>query len=478
MQGVSEPWRFGPFEIRPDTGELLDSGRAVKLAPQPFLVLALIVRAGGSLVTREQLRDAVWAAEGTTVEFDQGLNYCIRQIRIALNDDARRPIYIETVPKRGYRLLVRAIPAANATPPPAADARRSLRRYIAVIMTAACITAVAGLVFAYRSAPPAISPEADRLFQEAESLAGTWETNKVSEAVKRYEEVLRLEPNFARAWAGLANADVVLTFMGPQPAQSLADSETHARHAIEVDGSLAVAHAALGHSYWHQWRRSEAEEEFRLAMRGGDNVAVVHQLFGLYLASVGRSNEAIEHARRAVALAPVSGVINYSLAQVYLQTGRFDAALAQAQRTLDIDRHFPLAYNTLLRANSQLGRMQEASEAFDAQFRFSPQNTAAWRAYLLARQSRPAEARAVLESERDGRSRPKNSIGEAAAFVAIGDVDAAFQCLDEAVAAHIPSLVWLQVTPELAPLHSDTRFAALLARIDATRSDGKNRGKG
>src|SRR4029450_3918540 len=105
MQDVGEPWRFGPFEIRPDSGELWDSGRPVKLAPQPFLVLVLIVRASGSLVTREQLRAAVWA-DGTSVEFDQGLNYCVRQIRIALNDDARKPRYIETVPKRGYRRIV------------------------------------------------------------------------------------------------------------------------------------------------------------------------------------------------------------------------------------------------------------------------------------------------------------------------------------------------------------------------------------
>lgn len=120
MGGHGGVWRFGPFDIKPDTGELWHSGQPIKLAPQPFRVLALIVRGAGALVTRDELRAAVWA-DGTVVEFDQGLNFCLRQIRIALNDDARHPTYVETIPKRGYRLLVSASPdvadRAAAAPP-------------------------------------------------------------------------------------------------------------------------------------------------------------------------------------------------------------------------------------------------------------------------------------------------------------------------------------------------------------------------
>lgn len=97
-------YSFGPFEILPESKELLKSGYPIKLAPQPFQMLMLMVEGAGQLVTREELQAALWA-DGTNVEFDQGLNYCVRQIRLALGDDARDPAYIETVPKRGYRFI-------------------------------------------------------------------------------------------------------------------------------------------------------------------------------------------------------------------------------------------------------------------------------------------------------------------------------------------------------------------------------------
>ena len=80
------------------------SGAIVPLEPQPARVLAALVTRPGSLVTREELRVSVWP-EGTHVEFDQGLNYCIRQVRAALGDNARQPVFIETVARKGYRFL-------------------------------------------------------------------------------------------------------------------------------------------------------------------------------------------------------------------------------------------------------------------------------------------------------------------------------------------------------------------------------------
>jgi DNA-binding winged helix-turn-helix (wHTH) protein/tetratricopeptide (TPR) repeat protein len=104
--------RFGSFELDADSAELLRHGERIALPPQPFKVLSLLVRSGGSVVTRDEIRTQVWGA-GTHVEFDQGLNFCIRQIREALGDDANSPRYIETLPRRGYRFLT---PVASAAP--------------------------------------------------------------------------------------------------------------------------------------------------------------------------------------------------------------------------------------------------------------------------------------------------------------------------------------------------------------------------
>jgi TolB-like protein/DNA-binding winged helix-turn-helix (wHTH) protein/tetratricopeptide (TPR) repeat protein len=96
--------QFGAFEMNVETAELRKSGFTVKLSPQPSKVLLFLVKRAGSLATREEIKKEVWGAE-TFVDFEQGLNFCIRQIRSALLDDADKPRYIETVPKRGYRFI-------------------------------------------------------------------------------------------------------------------------------------------------------------------------------------------------------------------------------------------------------------------------------------------------------------------------------------------------------------------------------------
>ena len=96
--------RFGVFELHPNSGELRRNGDPVKLPPQPFKVLEALVRRGGEVVTREEIRNRVWHGD-TFVDFDQGLNFCIRQIREALGDNVESPQYIQTLPRRGYRFV-------------------------------------------------------------------------------------------------------------------------------------------------------------------------------------------------------------------------------------------------------------------------------------------------------------------------------------------------------------------------------------
>ena len=96
--------RFGVFELDVDGERLLKKGRSVRVQPQPFKLLALLASEPGRLVTRDEIRAALWK-DDTFVDFEQGVNFAIRQVRDALGDNADRPLYIETVPKRGYRFL-------------------------------------------------------------------------------------------------------------------------------------------------------------------------------------------------------------------------------------------------------------------------------------------------------------------------------------------------------------------------------------
>jgi DNA-binding winged helix-turn-helix (wHTH) protein len=108
-----ETFRFGEFELNVDAGELRRNDRRLKLQPQPFKLLVLLVRRAGNLVSRDDIRRELWP-DGTFVDFDQSVNFSIKQIRDALGDSADRPLYLETVPRRGHRFIA---PAASSLEP-------------------------------------------------------------------------------------------------------------------------------------------------------------------------------------------------------------------------------------------------------------------------------------------------------------------------------------------------------------------------
>ena len=95
---------FGTFEVDLASGELRKGGALVKLHPQPFELLALLASRPGQVVSREEIRQALWG-DRTFVDFDRSINFCVNQIREALGDDSQCPRYIETLPRKGYRII-------------------------------------------------------------------------------------------------------------------------------------------------------------------------------------------------------------------------------------------------------------------------------------------------------------------------------------------------------------------------------------
>ena len=96
--------RFGSFELDLEAERLLKNGRTIRIQPQPFRLLCLLTNRPGLLVTREEIQAALWAGD-TFVDFDQGVNFAVKQVRDALGDRAEDSLYVQTVPKRGYRFL-------------------------------------------------------------------------------------------------------------------------------------------------------------------------------------------------------------------------------------------------------------------------------------------------------------------------------------------------------------------------------------
>ena len=109
--------RFGVFQLDLRAAQLLRGGRVVPLKPQPFKVLRLLASRPGEVVTREEIRHLLWGTD-TFVDFEQGVNTALKQVREALGDVAERPLYVETVPKRGYRFIAPVEPASGSMPVP------------------------------------------------------------------------------------------------------------------------------------------------------------------------------------------------------------------------------------------------------------------------------------------------------------------------------------------------------------------------
>src|SRR2546429_412815 len=157
--------RFGVFDVDPESGELRKAGVDINLPPQPAKVLVLLATRAGQLITREELRQQIWGKE-TFVDFEHGLNSCIKQIRAALDDHPESPRYIETRPRRGYRFIapVQEVSAHAVTPGapseglPTTALRIRPRRYSIAIVALVLALFATGYFARFASPRHAVSP--------------------------------------------------------------------------------------------------------------------------------------------------------------------------------------------------------------------------------------------------------------------------------------------------------------------------------
>ena len=200
--------KFGAFDLDCDTGELRRRGRRVKLSPKPLQVLTLLARSPGRLVTREAIRDQLWDS-GTFVDFEHALNFCIREVRAALGDNARKPRYIETLPRRGYRFLAQTT-NGNGT-------------------SAATAPAVNG---------ETIQVEAYGHYMRARASFTQVGKDSLEQARGDFERALALRPDYAMAHSGLGATHALRSLNRRHP-EDLDTAESHLRRALQLDAELA-----------------------------------------------------------------------------------------------------------------------------------------------------------------------------------------------------------------------------------------------
>lgn len=454
--------RFGPFTLDEQSGELRRDGEVVPLAPQPFRLLLALASRPGELVTRDELRLQVWG-EGTFVDFERGLNFCVLQARTSLGDDAKQPAYIETLPRRGYRFVagiekpVAEPPLTITAPPPSAvTPRRHLRRFS--MLTAAAALLVFGVVAALQREEPVLpaasSPAAHDAYVRGRHLWSKRDVASVEASVRELREAVRIEPAFVLAHLALAESLHNLARRGRIDARAAATEIRSSSDAtLRLAPTLAQAHGiAAMHRFWHEWDWEAAEASYRQAIRLNPNEPGTLHDHGWLLISQGAFAEGMAQIRRAQELDPVSPRANMHVAWAFTYTGDYAAAVRESRRALELSPGHLDAFHCLEAAYLLSGNYESA---LAARKQYEPE--------LAVR-----DARAFYEERRIRAARtlePDDPYENATKLVQAGDRENALLWLRKAKEQRRLSFVLAGVDPKLKPLHGDSRYVELLRSV-------------
>ncbi len=295
----------------------------------------------------------------------------------------------------------------------------------------------------------------------------------VKKSIEYFNRAIEADPNYALAYVGLADAYLVLGGFGIAtlaPKEAYPKARAAAERALEIDDTLAEAHASLAYclaNYDWNWPRAEREFKRALDLKPGDPVA--HHWYGfLYLASMGRLDQAIDELRHALELDPLSLSIGSNIGLLLYLARRYEDAMDQFQRNLEMDRSFFYSHWQLALAYEQCGRYDEAISELQKAIALSGPSTLPrallGHAYALA--GRKKEATALLDELSELSTQTYVSPYRIAAiYAALGDRDRAFNWLEHAYEGRDGWLIWLAVDPVFDSLRSDNRFTNLLDRI-------------
>jgi TolB-like protein/Tfp pilus assembly protein PilF len=303
---------------------------------------------------------------------------------------------------------------------------------------------------------------------------GRWRTEGAEKAVRYFEQAIARDPNYAAAYAGLADAYCWRGFFSALPPnEAMPKARQAALKAIELDDSLAAAHASLGYVnalYNFDW--PGAEREFKRAMQLNPGLADAHFGYGIvYLTPLGRMQEAQRELELARDLDPLSLATNTYLALVYLFNGKREQAIEQYKKAIDLDPNFSEPHADLASAYMDERRWAEMEAELDK----IKEPTLECRAELIratadVAQGKRAEGLAILHKwENPPPHVYVRYTSIANVYAALGDSDNAFRWLDKAYSERDGMLAYLNHQHLWDKYRSDSRFIALLNKLGLPR---------
>jgi len=306
-------------------------------------------------------------------------------------------------------------------------------------------------------------------------LKGRYHWNRrTEEGIKRsldyFEKAIALDPDFALAYAGLADSYNLLASYAAKPVPTLfLRAKATALKALSLDDKLAEAHASLAAvKLWREFDWEAGERGFRKAIDLNPSYATAHLWLALYLAAMGRIDEALLEIRFGHELDPLSRVLSLNLARILYFARQFDEAVKQCLKTIEMFPDYLIAHRRLGMTYGEKGLFEEAEAEFNGALRLSAKDseTMSAMAYVYAAQDRTDEARRILEELEHLASQGYVSpYSLARVHIGLGQFDEAFAQLEKTFQERHGILSYIKVEPMFDRIREDARYTDLLRRL-------------
>ena len=328
------------------------------------------------------------------------------------------------------------------------------------------------------AARPTENPEAYQLYLKGRFFWNKRTAVDLRKSIDYFQQAIEKDPNYALAYAGLAQAWLLLpAYNGGAPKDCFPQAEAAAKKALSLDDDSAEARTTLASvKAVYNYDFAGALIDYERAIQLHPNDATAHHWLGVDLARLGQTERAVAEAKRALALDPLSLIINVSLGFAYVDAGQLDEAIAQLRKTVEMDGSFYYGRVMLGEALELKGQIPEAMAEYEKAIALSddplPQ---AVLGHLYGTIGRRAEATKILAQLKEARQhRYIDAWCLAIVSLGLGDRDRALSWLEQGYQDRSQTVGSIRISPFLKPLHGDPRFEALAEKIIPAREFAKS----
>jgi len=315
-----------------------------------------------------------------------------------------------------------------------------------------------------------VNPEAYQLYLKGRLFWNRRTEEGLKRGIEYFEQAIEIDPNYALAYAGLADSYHLLPWYSTfPPNEAYPKANEAALKALEIDNTIAEAHASLAAIKMnYDWDWEGAEREFQRAIELNPNYATVHHWYAFYFMWMARFDESIAEIKRALELDPLSLIINCDLGQLFYYARQYDQAIEALQKTLEIDPNFISAHAFLGSVYLQKSMYEEALAEFQKEKKL-PRGLPFVENLIgvtYAKMGKRDEAQQVLD---DIMKRSKHEYISpyllAVIYFSLGENDQGFEWLEKAYEERDPELIYLKIEPAFDSIRSNPRFIALLKKV-------------